>query len=265
MKKCPNCGFENDPDAQFCAKCGTKLTTDQQTTTTTTTQPRTTRQENQPASNHQSSKHTLLIVMIVIIVVLLAAIFFLIGSGTFSNNSSSSSSTAPQSAKTSTSTSQKQSAAQTSSQSSSQSANHSSANRNQLVLSQMNDKEKAVAAYYYATKQNKQFGDFDTAQQNGGLEISTNLTYKYDQGTNPVGLMPLKTGSGAIPFYTTDGNQVYFYIPTAGPAIDSATRENNKLHTKPIIEASWQDIIKEVNDNDAASAVKNVANGSHIN
>lgn len=258
MKKCLNCGYENDPDARFCAKCGAKLTTEQQATNTNA-QPMRSRQNNQSTNNHQPHKRSLLIVMIVIIVVLLSAICFLIGSGALSNNSS-----APAS-QSSTSTRQKRSVNKSKNQSTSQSANRTSANRNQLNLSQMTNKEKAAAAYYYATKQNKQFGNFDTAQQNGGLAISTNVTYKYDQGTNPVGLMPLNTGSGAIPFYTTDGNQVYFYIPTAGPAINSATKENNRLHTKPIIEASWQDIINEVNNNGVATAVKHVANGSHVN
>lgn len=28
MKKCPQCGFENQPHNQFCKQCGAKLTAD---------------------------------------------------------------------------------------------------------------------------------------------------------------------------------------------------------------------------------------------
>ncbi|MGN1279899.1 MAG: hypothetical protein ACI4T4_04345, partial [Limosilactobacillus sp.] len=134
-----------------------------------------------------------------------------------------------------------------------------------LVVSQMDDKMKAAAVYYYGSQHMKQFGDFQIAVKQGGLSItdnSSNTSAEYDKGDDPTGLMPLHTGAGAVNFYTTDGNKVYFYIPSAIPGATSDEDATEDNHAQPVLEATWQQIADYVNSQDAYDQVKGVADGS---
>ena len=59
MKKCPQCGFENQPHNQFCKQCGAKLTADED-------QPMT-----REAAKEKSSKRKRKVIYLVIAIILI--------------------------------------------------------------------------------------------------------------------------------------------------------------------------------------------------
>ncbi|WP_295746999.1 hypothetical protein [uncultured Limosilactobacillus sp.] len=125
----------------------------------------------------------------------------------------------------------------------------------------LDDNLKAAAVAYVAQKHvDKSKGFFSTALQNHGLSLSSDINADYDNGSHPVGLMPKNSGSGALPFYTTDGDNVYFYIPSATPP--EAVGDDPAEYTKPLLSTSWQQICDEINADHAVNDVKTVAAGS---
>lgn len=253
MKKCPNCGFENSADSLFCEHCGTKLpdspaqpTAAPRATTapqaTAAPKPNATGQATTPASDPHAKRTRNIWTAVAVVLV----IFFLVGH-VFGGNDDHGS---------------------THSTATSRSA--SSHRQDKLVPAEMNDKEKAAAVYYYGSQHMKQFGVFDMAVKQGGLSITdtSSSSYKYDEGDDPTGLMPLNTGAGSVNFYTTDGDKgddkVYLYIPAAVPGATGDEDATEDERAKPVLEVTWQQIADYVNSNGAYKQVKKVANGSKI-
>lgn len=130
----------------------------------------------------------------------------------------------------------------------------------QLSPANMDDKLKAAAAYYYASEHHQKMFEFKMAVQQNGLAIGKETGADYQEGTDPVSLMPLHTDSGAVPFYTTDNDNVYFYVPNAMPS--ETIGEGNDDSDQPVLTTTWQEICDLVNQNGAYEQVKKVAENS---
>ncbi|NGC77510.1 hypothetical protein G5T19_02245 [Lactobacillus reuteri] len=130
----------------------------------------------------------------------------------------------------------------------------------QLSPTNMDDNMKAAAAYYYASEHHQKMFEFKMAVQQNGLAIKKETNADYQKGTDPVSLMPLHTGSGAVPFYTTDNDNVYFYVPSAMPP--EAIGEESDDSDQPVLTTTWQEICDLVNQNGAYEQIKKVADNS---
>lgn len=190
---------------------------------------------------------TIVTVLAVVIVLLIALIIF------FAASSMPAKSTHPHPQSTSAQKSSR--VTQTSS-----SKREESTATHKLTPANMDDKLKAAAAYYYASENGQKEFDFKMAVQNNGLTIGKDVSADYQKGSNPVSLLPLKTGTGAVPFYTTDDDTVYFYVPSAMPP--EAIGESDDDSDQPVLTATWQEICDLVNQNGAYDQVKQVAANS---
>ena len=96
MKKCPQCGFENQPHNQFCKQCGAKLTADED-------QPMT----REAAKEKSSKRKRKVIYLVVAIILILILVLFGIAQATGKHSSKSSSSNPPKTEKKTSSTAKK--------------------------------------------------------------------------------------------------------------------------------------------------------------
>ncbi|WP_407455595.1 zinc-ribbon domain-containing protein [Ligilactobacillus aviarius] len=84
MKKCPQCGFENQPHNQFCKQCGAKLTADED-------QPMT----REAAKEKSSKRKRKVIYLVIAIILILILVLFGIAQATGKHSSKSPASTLP--------------------------------------------------------------------------------------------------------------------------------------------------------------------------
>ena len=96
MKKCPQCGFENQPHNQFCKQCGAKLTADED-------QPMT----REAAKEKSSKRKRKVIYLVIAIILILILVLFGIAQATGKHSSKSSSSNPPKTEKKTSSTAKK--------------------------------------------------------------------------------------------------------------------------------------------------------------
>lgn len=213
---------------------------------------KTTTQENTQASKSQSkasNQRYVIIALISLIVILAAAILFFLGKNNSSDNSSSSA---------------KQSSVAHNRVSKTSSSQSSIVQETKLTPDKLTDKEKAAAVAYYVSKHSaKGKGTFELASKNHGLTLFSDVNAPYSEGDSPVGLMPKNTGSGALPFYTTSGDNVYYYIPAALPP--EATGDSDDNSDQPLVTTTWQQICDEINADHATNQVKEVAQGTTNN
>ena len=99
MKKCPQCGFENQPHNQFCKQCGAKLTADED-------QPMT----REAAKEKSSKRKRKVIYLVIAIILILILVLFGIAQATGKRSSKSLASTSPRTEKKSSSAVKKTSA-----------------------------------------------------------------------------------------------------------------------------------------------------------
>ena len=99
MKKCPQCGFENQPHNQFCKQCGAKLTADED-------QPMT----REAAKEKSSKRKRKVIYLVIAIILILILVLFGIAQATGKRSSKSPASTSPRTEKKASSAVKKASA-----------------------------------------------------------------------------------------------------------------------------------------------------------
>lgn len=88
MKKCPQCGFENQPHNQFCKQCGAKLTADED-------QPMT----REAAKEKNSKRKRKVIYLVIAIILILILVLFGIAQATGKHSSKAPSSNQPKTEK----------------------------------------------------------------------------------------------------------------------------------------------------------------------
>ena len=96
MKKCPQCGFENQPHNQFCKQCGAKLTADED-------QPMT----REAAKEKSSKRKRKVIYLVIAIILILILVLFGIAQATGKHSSTSPASTSPKTEKRASSVAKK--------------------------------------------------------------------------------------------------------------------------------------------------------------
>ena len=96
MKKCPQCGFENQPHNQFCKQCGAKLTADED-------QPMT----REAAKEKSSKRKRKVIYLVIAIILILILVLFGIAQATGKRSSKSPASTSPKTEKKASSAAKK--------------------------------------------------------------------------------------------------------------------------------------------------------------
>ena len=96
MKKCPQCGFENQPHNQFCKQCGAKLTADEH-------QPMT----REAAKEKSSKRKRKVIYLVIAIILILILVLFGIAQATGKHSSKSPTSTSPKTEKRASSVAKK--------------------------------------------------------------------------------------------------------------------------------------------------------------
>lgn len=96
MKKCPQCGFENQPHNQFCKQCGAKLTADED-------QPMT----REAAKEKSSKRKRKVIYLVIAIILILILVLFGIAQATGKHSSKSPASTSPKTEKKASSVAKK--------------------------------------------------------------------------------------------------------------------------------------------------------------
>ena len=96
MRKCPQCGFENQPHNQFCKQCGAKLTADED-------QPMT----REAAKEKSSKRKRKVIYLVIAIILILILVLFGIAQATGKHSSKSPTSTSPKTEKKASSVAKK--------------------------------------------------------------------------------------------------------------------------------------------------------------
>ena len=96
MKKCPQCGFENQPHNQFCKQCGAKLTADED-------QPMT----REAAKEKSSKRKRKVIYLVIAIILILILVLFGIAQATGKHSSKSPASASPKTGKRASSVAKK--------------------------------------------------------------------------------------------------------------------------------------------------------------
>lgn len=96
MKKCPQCGFENQPHNQFCKQCGAKLTADED-------QPMT----REAAKEKSSKRKRKVIYLVIAIILILILVLFGIAQATGKHSSKAPASTSPKTEKRASSVAKK--------------------------------------------------------------------------------------------------------------------------------------------------------------
>lgn len=96
MKKCPQCGFENQPHNQFCKQCGAKLTADED-------QPMT----REAAKEKNSKRKRKVIYLVIAIILILILVLFGIAQATGKHSSKAPSSNQPKTEKKASSVAKK--------------------------------------------------------------------------------------------------------------------------------------------------------------
>ncbi|MDD1381867.1 hypothetical protein PSQ53_02630 [Limosilactobacillus reuteri] len=209
------------------------------------------KQETERSKKPSPNKDKIIVsALIIVIIILISLIIFFIAS-TKSTNSAHSHAQ---------STTVQRSSSEKKISSSNKKPVYTTQHTQQLSPANMDDKLKAAAAYYYASEHHQKMFEFKMAVQQNGLAIGKETGADYQEGTDPVSLMPLHTGSGAVPFYTTDNDNVYFYVPNAMPS--EAIGEGNDDSDQPVLTTTWQEICDLVNQNGAYEQVKKVAENS---
>ena len=99
MKKCPQCGFENQPHNQFCKQCGAKLTADEDLPMT-----------REAAKEKSSKRKRKVIYLVIAIILILILVLFGIAQATGKRSSKSPASTSPRTEKEASSAVKKASA-----------------------------------------------------------------------------------------------------------------------------------------------------------
>lgn len=217
------------------------------------------KQQEKKHSPKSSKNKVIITLLVVIIIILIGLIIFFIAS-----TKSTSSAPARSQATTVQRSSSKEKASSHSAKanSSTEKATTSSQQHSQQLSStNMDDKLKAAAAYYYASEHQQKMFEFNTAVQQKGLSLGNNVSAEYQKGSDPVSVIPLNTGSGTVPFFTTDGDTVYFYVPSAMPP-EALGEDSDDDSDQPVLTATWQEICDLVNQNGAYDQVKKVADNS---
>lgn len=227
MKICPKCGHKNSKDSQFCEKCGMDL------------------KNITPSKSHK----TIIVVLAIIIVILVAVILFLVGSRSDSAKQSTTKDQQVTSIK-------KHRPSQTSQQS--QSVSESGP---KLHAADLDNNTRVAAVIYYAYNKGLEGWESPSLYQQHGVNAShlDEDTKYYKQGNDPIMVTVQDLGKGGGEFFTTDGDNVYFYHMQGAPGEDESMDDVIEKNSNPQTNATWAQITDFINQNGGYDQVQAIA------
>ena len=238
MKKCPKCGTKNPQENKFCKNCGAPL----------------------PEQAEKSKQPVWLITTLTLtIIVLVAVIFFLMGKQNSAKSPSDKHVKTSQVIKKTTKPSQKVT--------SSSSSNSASSSKSQLNLATQDDKVKAAAVAYYASENGlRSWPKLMMYQANPLVAYTNHDAYNnFNEGSNATMIIPKGTGSGAVQFYTTKGNNVYFYMNGGVSGDDDNGESLREKQSVPLASSNWDEIGNFITAHGGYQTVMALAKNAEIN